>query len=176
LLELKILTDANLKMHPSPLQLEHYFVSDLHFSGNSAFVNGKPLELKYDNLSVETSFLKDDKDASKWQVTLRVGHQPNANVNSPYSFIVEIIGFFFALPSYPHDKERLIKTNAPTILYGIAREFVRTVTASGHYHPGVLLPSVSFFEPLPKPAPTATPTGTPTATEPVVPQPLPKTP
>jgi preprotein translocase subunit SecB len=139
-------------MHPAPLQLEHYFVSDLHFSVNRTFDAAKAPELKYEHLTVQSTFLQDDKDASKWQITLRVGHQPAATVNSPYSFSVEIVGFFFALPTYKYDKEQLIKTNAPAILYGVAREFVRTVTASGLHHFGVLLPSVSFFEPLPAPA------------------------
>jgi preprotein translocase subunit SecB len=70
-------------------------------------------------------------------------------VNSPYAFTVEIVGLFHVLPAYPKDNsERLVKTNSPTLLYGIAREIVRDITSSGP-HTGILLPSVSFFEPLP---------------------------
>lgn len=143
-------------MKTSPLQLEHYFVSDLHFAVNHAFDVTKKVDLSDDQFVVDAVSLCDEKSPEKWQVTLRVKHHPVASANAPYSFTLEVVGFFLVLPAYPHDKERLVKTNGSTILYGIAREVVRNITSSGP-HPGVLIPSVSFFEPLPAPAtPVAT--------------------
>jgi preprotein translocase subunit SecB len=149
-------------MHPSPLQLEHYFVTDLHFSFNRAFDGNKAMELKFENLAVQSAFLQDDKDASKWQVTLKVIHQPAVTVNSPYSFSVEIVGLFHVLPAYHHDKELLVKTNGPSMLYGIAREYVRSFTSIGFNNYVIVLPSVSFFEPAQKPASPAPATPAPT--------------
>lgn len=147
-------------MKTSPLQLEHYFVSDLHFAVNQAFDTTKKADLSDDQFVVDAALLRDEKSPDKWQVTLRVKHQPTASANAPYSFTVEVVGFLHVLPTYAHDKERLVRTNGPTILYGIAREVIRNVTSSGP-HRGVLIPSVSFFEPLPAPA-------TPAATAPSV--------
>ncbi len=44
----------------------------------------------------------------------------------------------------------MIKINGPSMLYGIAREVIRGVTARGPYFP-ILLPSATFFEPAPQP-------------------------
>ncbi len=146
-------------MKTSPLQLEHYFVSDLHFAVNHTFDVTKKVDLSDDQFVVDAASQCDKKSPEKWQVTLRVKHHPVVSANAPYSFTLEVVGFFLVLPAYPHDKERLVKTNGPTILYGIAREIVRNITSSGP-HPGVLIPSVSFFEPLPTPAATAATTPT----------------
>src|SRR4051812_11490452 len=137
-------------MKTSPLQVEHYFVSDLHFAVNSAFDATKKVDLRDDQFVVEAALLRDEKSPEQWQVTLKVKHHPIASSNAPYSFTLEIVGLFHVLTTYEHDKERLVKTNGPTILYGIAREIIRNLTASGP-HPGILIPSVSFFEPLRKP-------------------------
>ena len=132
-------------MKSSPLQLEHYFVSDLHFSANRAFDPKKEVKLKVEDFGVETALLS--PDPAKWQVTLRVKHQPALSVNAPYSFTLEVVGFFHVVPEFPADKvQQLIKTNGPSILYGIAREVVRDFSMRGP-HPGLMLPSVSFFEP-----------------------------
>ena len=138
-------------MKTSPLQFERYFVSELHFAVNHVFDPTKKVDLSDDQFVVDVGLLRDEKLPDKWQVTLRVKHQPVATANAPYSFTLEVVGFFHALPIYTHDKERLVKTNGPTILYGIAREIVRGITTSGPY-PGVLIPSVSFYEPSPAPA------------------------
>ena len=45
---------------------------------------------------------------------------------------LEIVGYFNVSPSYPKEQvERLVKTNASSILYSIAREMVRSITAAG---------------------------------------------
>lgn len=133
-------------MKTSPLQLDNYFVSELHFAVNHAFDAAKVPDLSDDQFVVDAASLQDEKSPEKWQVTVRVKHQPIATTNAPYSFTLEVVGFFNVLPAYAHDKARLVKTNGPTILYGIAREVVRNITSSGP-HPGVLIPSVSFFTP-----------------------------
>jgi preprotein translocase subunit SecB len=152
-------------MKTSPLQLEHYFVSDLHFAVNQAFDTTKAAVLSDEQFVADTALLRDENSPEKWQVTLRVKHQPIASANAPYSFTVEIVGFMHVLPTYVHDKERLVKTNGPTILYGIAREVIRNITSSGP-HRGVLIPSVSFFEPLPAPVAPVAPAPAQTASEP----------
>jgi preprotein translocase subunit SecB len=140
-------------MRISPLQLEHYFVSDLHFSANRGFDPKKEVALRVEHFGIETALLS--QDYTKWQVTLRVKLQPAPSVNAPCSFTLEIVGFFHVAREFPQDNaQRLVKTNAPTMLFGIARELVRDITSHGP-HPGLMLPSVSFFEPDAKPQPTS---------------------
>jgi preprotein translocase subunit SecB len=135
-------------MNPSPLQLEQYFVTELHFSVNPTFDSTKSVELKQDHFVVEAASIRNEKSPDRWQVTLRIKHQLIAPVNTPYSFTVEIVGLFHINAAWPQDKERLVKTNGPSVLYGIGREIVRGLTLSGPYA-GVLIPSVSFYESAP---------------------------
>jgi hypothetical protein len=65
-------------MKTSPLQIEHYFVADLHFAVNAAFDVKKPVELSDDQFVVESLVLHDEKSLEKWQITLKVKHQPSA--------------------------------------------------------------------------------------------------
>jgi len=137
-------------MKIAPLQLERYFVSELHFTVNHAFDPGREPVVKSEHFCAESVPVKDKENPTKWQIALRLKHQPDAATNSPYAFTVEIVGFFEVTKSFPDDhKDRLARTNGLTILYGIAREVVRSVTSSGPY-PGILIPSVSFFEPINK--------------------------
>lgn len=134
-------------MKISPLQLEHYFVSDLHFSANRAYDHEKALELTNEQFAVEAASTQDKQERTKWQIVLQVKHQPAATANAPYSFALEVVGLFQVAAAFPEDKvERLVKTNGATMLYGIAREVVRDFTSRGP-HAGMMLPSVSFFEP-----------------------------
>src|SRR5439155_22261424 len=84
-----------------------------------------------------------------------ITYQPQANSNVPYFFSLELVGFFEVAEAVPDDRiDRLVKTNGPSMLYGIAREVVRDITSRGPYL-GVLLPSVSFYEPPTAPGETS---------------------
>lgn len=133
-------------MKTSPLLLDHYFLSDLHFSVNRKFKGDKEPELVEDQFEVQPNFERDKGCPKKWQVDLRLKCQLKAGVNSPYAFSLEIVGFFRVAEGFPKEKsELLVKTNGSSILYGIAREIVRDLTSRGPY-PGMMLPSVSFYE------------------------------
>jgi preprotein translocase subunit SecB len=142
-------------MKPAPLQLENYFVSELVFSANKDFVPGSPSEMQFGDLRVEPTCL--NTEPRQWQVTLKVQFQPPADANYPYTFALEIVGFFKTIDGLKSDIEaRLIKTNASSMLYGAAREIVRAATSRGPYVP-VVLPSVSFYEPKPENPKASTP-------------------
>jgi len=69
--------------------------------------------------------------------------------------MLEIVGYFIVNSEFPSEKtEQLVRTNGTSILYSISREIVRNVTCMGPYS-GLLLPSVSFFEPKPEAAPAS---------------------
>ena len=137
------------------MQLEWYFISDLHQTANKEFDRSKPAEVKYENLTVDVECTAEKDDNRKWQVMLRVKHQGTADCNSPYSFSLEMIGFTRVLKTYPEEMvEKLVRTNGPSMLFGVAREVLRDLTARGP-HVAVLLPSVSFYESTSGGAPAA---------------------
>lgn len=137
-------------MKPSPLQIEHYFVTDLHFAVNAGFDAKRKVELIDDQFVVDSFLLQDEKAPEKWQVTLRIKHLPTATTNAPYSIALDVVGYFAVASNFPKDKvERLVKTNGSSMLYSIAREIARTVTSMSP-HLGLMLPSVSFYESLPQ--------------------------
>ena len=141
-------------MKQSPLQLDNYFVTQLHFAANASFEADKNSEVIDDQFVVESFQHHDDKAPDKWQVTLSIKHNPPATANAPYSFTLEIVGFYSVTNEFQAEKtERMVKTNGSSILYSISREIVRNFTMMGPYR-GFLLPSVSFFEPKQESAPS----------------------
>lgn len=145
-------------MKISPLQLERYFSTDLHFTANRQFDAEKPVEITDAQFSVQASALRSKEQAKQWQITLHIQYQPAASANAPYAFSLEMVGFFEVAGGFPEEKtEQLVRTNGATMLYGIAREIVRDLTARGP-HAALVLPSVSFFEPFKKTAAQESPT------------------
>ena len=132
-------------MNPSPLNMEHYFVTSLSMTSNSAFDVKKPLDLKLEQLQVE-HVLREDQPADRhWQVTLRVKFSPGPDVNVPYHFMIEMVGLFQVHPSFQENMvKKLIETNATGMLFGIAREILRSTMSAGPFTP-LILPTVSFL-------------------------------
>ncbi len=133
-------------MKLSPLKLTSYFCSDISFSANPDFDPTKPVELKIAEFSCNHK-LEPVKGADRqYQVGLSVKHQISKKSNSPCSYGVELIGFFEIAESFPAEKrEQAVRVNAPSVLYGIAREIVRSVTTHGPFN-AVIVPTVSFLD------------------------------
>jgi len=133
-------------MKLSPLQLEYYFVADSHVTANKAFSQEEPLGVSAEDIIAEPD-IKAQNDQGQWEVVLRVQYNPGPGTNTPYSFSVELVAFFRMDPNYmlsdPERRERLVRTNGPTILFGIARGIVRDLTGRGPYSP-MILPTASF--------------------------------
>lgn len=130
-------------MNPSPLELHYYYTSGLSFSVNKEFKSQGPI-LSGDDLHIEVD-VRDLQDHSQpqWLVTLLI--RQHASEDQPYAFSVELEGYF-SIPGSRYDataSEKLLRTNGASILYGVAREMIRSLTAQGPYMPA-FLPSVSF--------------------------------
>lgn len=142
-------------MNLSRLELQNYFVTTLSLTANRNFAGDKPRAACISDLLVEPFLQVDEKDARHWQVTLKITYRPGPDVNAPYHFAVEIVGLFQVAADYPADKVSwLVETNATSVLYGTAREMLRSVMTTGPYPP-LLLPTGSFYEPK-KTAPAET--------------------
>lgn len=134
-------------MKPALLRLDNYFVSELVFSANKSFRLAEPSTLPVSDLFVEPRCLLTEQ--GNWQVSLRIQYQPMPEVNFPYSFTLELVGFFETVEGLDSERaERIIKTNATSMLYGASREIIRAATSRGPYV-AVILPSVSFYEAKP---------------------------
>jgi preprotein translocase subunit SecB len=142
-------------MNPSPLELHYYYTSELSFSVNKDF-KSKGSILPGDNLQIEVDVrdLKDDSQP-QWLVTLIV--RQHASEDQPYAFSVELEGYFSIFSSRFDEagSEKLLRTNGAAILYGVAREMIRSLTAHGPYMPA-FLPSVGFRPSEPEASPTNT--------------------
>ena len=133
-------------MKLSPLKLTSYFCSDISFSANPDFDPAKPVELKIDEFSCNHKVESVKGAERQYQVGLCVKHQISKKSNSPCSYSVELIGFFEIAEAFPVEKrEQAVRINAPSVLYGIAREVVRSITAHGPFN-AVVVPTVSFID------------------------------
>lgn len=129
----------------SNLLLENYFTTEINCKANFNYDVGKGQCLDISQLTIESNILAGKKKSDGWQVTLTVFHQPTETSNSPYAFRIVLVGFFNVDKSYPKSKaEWLVKTNASSVLYSIARESLRKTMQDGPWAP-VLLPTVSFY-------------------------------
>ena len=152
-------------MKPSPIHVTEYFVTEASFSANRKFDPKQDVMLQSDDfqLGVEAQASPDNK--RRWQIVMRLQHQPPAEANVPYRFTVEVVGFFVVLERYPEERvDRLVRTNGSSMLYGILREMVRDLTARGPYAQ-VMLPTTNFYEPEPAEAAESSQQGLPEKAE-----------
>jgi preprotein translocase subunit SecB len=134
-------------MKSAALQLRRYFVTELSVTANRQHEPGKPITLTDENLVVKQDFLSQKDDPRRWQVTLRIQQQGGPSTNAPYSFTIELVGFFSVANNYPEEKvEWMVRTNAVSVLYSTAREVLRGAMSQGPFCP-LLLPTVSFYTP-----------------------------
>lgn len=138
----------------SPLQLESYFVAESHIVAQVEFEAPEtPEELitrVQDALHVGVKLFDSQDDSSRRALELSVSlHEENQNA-LPYLVTLTVVGFFRLAPEYrPDDKAHLADLwdiNAPSVLYGVAREILSSFTCRGPY-PSICLPSVTFATP-----------------------------
>ncbi len=168
-------------MRPSALLLKSYIVTDVNVTANRAFDPTKDVNLGLRDLVVEPDCRKDEKNPREWRIFLRVKDSQNKESNSPYSFRIELMGFFSVDATVPAATLDVFAcVNGTSVLYSTAREVLRSLMCMGPYQP-ILLPAACFFDqqhkleggsvPAVKGAvPAALDAGAPnTAAEPVVP-------
>jgi preprotein translocase subunit SecB len=140
-------------MKLAPLQLESYFLTDLNCQANPQYKGDKETKFSEKDLEVGTGVQVIKDKPRRWQVSLSLKLQPGPEANSPYSFGLNLIGVIcWVGPEQPDEKlEAVIRTNGPSMLYGVAREMGRDLTARGPFPP-LVLPSVSFIPDTSAPA------------------------
>lgn len=134
-------------MKAAQIQLTNYFVSELQFAANRDFKMDDPSSVSADDLQVTHQALAKTENKREWQITLRIALNASPESNSPYSFLVEMIGFIDVAESVSDDRiERFARINGTSLVFGAAREIVKAATSRGPFPP-LLLPTVTFWEP-----------------------------
>ena len=132
-------------MDRAPLQLKHYFITELHITAcqNYNFNKDKKYDIK--NFHSEVKYFKKKNYPEMRQVQLKLQYKPLEKENMPYEFSINIVGFFEIVSELPESKLKiLVSFNAPAMLYSAAREIIANVSGRGPWGP-FLLPTVSFL-------------------------------
>lgn len=136
----------------SPLQLTKCLTTEFYFRANEHFDRQKRLALDPKHLVVETSLDSvnppEDGKPPLWSIELKIRQDLPPGLNVPYEFRIALVGYFIFLAEGKTESDvlRMVRVNGSSVLYGIAREILRTNTAGGAWRE-VLLPTISFYEP-----------------------------
>ena len=94
-----------MKPEISNLLLDNYFVSAISVNANNAFDVNRSMDLTVNDLIIDSHAVMIADDVRHWQVVLNVSFNQTTKINSPYSFSVEVVGFFSIVGNYPEDLE-----------------------------------------------------------------------
>ena len=134
-----------LQLKPSPIQLLSQDVLGVRLD---ATVDQDEFGGSQLSVERETHPIKDQPDC--WALKLRIKFDAADSTHPPeYLGEIELIGYYRVHKHYKQDPEKLIRITGASMLYGVAREMISSITARSAN--GMLtLPSVSFFEESPK--------------------------
>jgi preprotein translocase subunit SecB len=143
-----------LPMNLAPLQLLDYFVHALHVEALGTYNPEKQQELDLESLEVkESCYPVGEENPNRFAVDLLIKQPAAEGKNLPYTYELHMLGFVEAHPGFPKENlQRMVEINGPSMLFGSAREILRTATGRGPYGP-VMIPSASFFKEVPHPKP-----------------------
>lgn len=137
-------------MKAAQIQLTNYFVSELQFVANRDFKLDVPANVAAADLQVAHQASASAENKRQWQITLRVALNASPESNSPYSFLVEMVGFIDVAESVSDERiERFARINGTSLIFAAAREIIKAATSRGPFKP-LLLPTVTFWEPVPE--------------------------
>lgn len=129
-----------MQLNPSPLAILSQIFWEVSISGTT------PLEHGSGNLHVERQVEPIPDHPRQWRVILQIklnaleGEKP-----PPYIGTVTAEGRYEVHENYPHDPESLVRITGASMLYGVAREMVVSITARAA-HGMLTLPSISFYD------------------------------
>jgi preprotein translocase subunit SecB len=133
-------------MKAAQVQLTNYFVSELQFVANRDFKSDQSSSVGVEELQVTHQASARTENKREWQITLRIALNASPQANSPYSFLVEMIGFVDVAESVSDDRiERFARINGTSLVFSAAREIIKAATSRGPFPP-LLLPTVTFWE------------------------------
>lgn len=133
-------------MRPSNLQLKNYMVTEINVTANKDFDPEKPVKLGLKDVVTEPQCTIVNDNPRDWQICLRMKHSHNTKSNSPYFFIIELVGFFGIEDVVSGDQvEDFARVNGASVLYSTGREVLRSIMSMGPFLP-IMLPTVCFYD------------------------------
>jgi preprotein translocase subunit SecB len=135
----------------SPLQLDRYFLKELHFALRPGYEEGiVPPRNEIDIPSVDIGVMAMERNPDnprQWMFEVLVNLLDPDTGKFPYKVQATMVGFFTVSDRYPAERvERLAKTNGPALLYSSAREIIAFATGCSPY-PQLTIPAVTFIQP-----------------------------
>lgn len=132
-------------LQPPPLDIHRYHVEELVFRSLSEYDPDKKTASVIDvNFDVQ----QDEVAPRDYRISLRIQLAANgyaAEENAPYTVGLTIVGYFtFSETTADDVRKRMIFTNGPAILFGIARGIAGQPTGAAK-HRQFVLPTVDFL-------------------------------
>ena len=138
-------------MKLSPLQLSRYVVTNIGCTASPQFDPEKETIGAFEQFSInaKASPLEPAKDTPghSWSVELEVAQKKKEGQNFPYEFHITIYGVFTCQDGVlgTEEETRFVQVNGSSMLYGMAREHIRALTAAGPWGE-IILPTISFYD------------------------------
>jgi hypothetical protein len=143
-------------MRPSPIQLKHVIYTKVSVTPRAAETeaSGQAVGFAFDGVGIRAKVGMarkggQEKDPRDFLVNLEIEIDNKEGKAAPYDIGVGVVGVFDVLPSLPKEKrEDLVAVNGASILYGIIREVVLSLTS--RFAGGALtLPGMNFEDDAP---------------------------
>ena len=128
--------------HIAHVKLLDYFVKSFSFETNMRCEKEKPRDLS--DVSIQNNWRPLKKHKNRYAVFLNLEMRAPEGKNTPYAIKMEMFGYFQVPEEMPEElREKMVKTNGSSILYGAAREIIREMTSRGIFRK-IYFPTVSF--------------------------------
>lgn len=128
-----------------PLQLESYLFPVVKVVAQKEHLDNEGDEYPFD-LKVKNAISGPDEDGG-YHVGLSIDVTDAEGAVAPYAISLEVVGTFTVVSGFPEEeREKLLQINGCSMLFGMAREFLMSITARGPWG-GFMLPTVSFYTP-----------------------------
>lgn len=142
-------------MKHSPLQVIRYIVPEVSCAVNAVFDPKKPCEPGIGQFAINAVLFQQPAPENSphfWSIEMTISQKPKEGVNFPYKFDLTLIGFFACNNGFatPADEEQFVRVNGSSMLYGAAREMIRSLTCHGPFGE-LFIPSISFYDKNSKP-------------------------
>lgn len=136
-------------MRPARMQLKEYFVAESFFrlqpKYSTTVANKDDFRLSPSDLTIKVALGEHSENANEKICELTIMLKDETEQTFPYVFRTVMLGFFDLDQSCePDEAELLLKTNAPSVLYSAAREFLLLTTGRSMFTP-LMLPTVTFL-------------------------------
>ena len=132
--------------HIAPLEVVDYYVRAMSFEVNLKCDKNKPYQLDLEDVEINNELVQMKNDKDGYAVILNIDIKAPKSKNTPYAIKLEMYGYFNVPKKMPEEiRDKIVKTNGTSILYGAAREIIKDMTARGGYRP-ILIPTASFAE------------------------------